>query len=450
VAIAFLFPFSGVGAAYTADSAAASETQTTFTPLSVTAITGRFGKNNVEANSFFAWNAAEIPLGSVINGVKFRFTVQTASLGSGSFRIGYLLQDNIWNVSGFARDVDVTGGNPFYATALVFPHATAAGSLAIIPGKIFFNMWSTSAIPWTAGGWQSGDVIAIGSGFGDEDFDEFDMLGNFAFLRNVIDQTIIGMTMDSQAVPNATNFVVHTQDAGGGNQPFFIVDYDPNPPVFTTTQGDAVLWSGDSFAYDSEADPWSLGDRTLGTHLGVAYSLVTGPTGLTINSSTGLVEWTPTAGDLNTVNPVTIRATNDGGLTVDQSWTIYVRKKGCPSGDVRTSAAVGGSPAHSPAAGGDVQPAAAVGGGLVTSPSAGGGVRSSASAGGFVRVSPAVGGAARASAAVGGESRGANAVGGDAEAAAAVGGEATDADAVGGDAVVDSAVGGFVRICPED
>ena len=88
----------------------------------------------------------------------------------------------------------------------------------------------------------------------------------------------------------------------------------PNsPPTITTTPGTGGTvgfnYSYDANATDPENDP-------------LTWSLVSGPTGMTINSTTGLVSWTPTSGQVG-ANAVTIRVT-DGTNNVDQSWTITV------------------------------------------------------------------------------------------------------------------------------
>ena len=56
----------------------------------------------------------------------------------------------------------------------------------------------------------------------------------------------------------------------------------------------------------------------------VSYSIVAGPTGMTINAATGAVNWVPTAGDVGN-HSVRIRATDPLGGTVEQSYTLTVR-----------------------------------------------------------------------------------------------------------------------------
>jgi hypothetical protein len=59
----------------------------------------------------------------------------------------------------------------------------------------------------------------------------------------------------------------------------------------------------------------------------LTYSLTTSPTGMTINSTTGLINWTPTStGDYE----VTVRV-SDGSLFANQSFTIHVREEAVPT-----------------------------------------------------------------------------------------------------------------------
>ncbi|BDC49797.1 hypothetical protein F183_A21130 [Bryobacterales bacterium F-183] len=56
----------------------------------------------------------------------------------------------------------------------------------------------------------------------------------------------------------------------------------------------------------------------------IRYSLAAGPAGMTINASTGLVQWIPAESLVNTSQNVTVRATDSGDLSADQSFTVRV------------------------------------------------------------------------------------------------------------------------------
>ncbi|HEX3998714.1 MAG TPA: peptidylprolyl isomerase [Pirellulales bacterium] len=74
---------------------------------------------------------------------------------------------------------------------------------------------------------------------------------------------------------------------------------------------------------------------------GITYAIVAGPTGLTINASTGAVSWTPTVSQLG-VSAVEIRATDAAGNTSVQSFDITV-SSGPPVAGVSSSEAANSS-----------------------------------------------------------------------------------------------------------
>ena len=80
-------------------------------------------------------------------------------------------------------------------------------------------------------------------------------------------------------------------------------------PITTATVG--VAYTYDVGATDPDDDI-------------LTYSLITKPTGMTIDSTTGLIEWKPTFGQVGD-NAVTV-GVSDGDLSVTQSFTIKVSK----------------------------------------------------------------------------------------------------------------------------
>ena len=85
-------------------------------------------------------------------------------------------------------------------------------------------------------------------------------------------------------------------------------------PVFTS---DPVLEAvaGERYAYFAIATD---------TEDAVTYSLVQGGTGMVINSNTGVVTWTAGTADVGSNVDVTIRATDERGLSTDQTYTVAV------------------------------------------------------------------------------------------------------------------------------
>jgi chitodextrinase len=85
------------------------------------------------------------------------------------------------------------------------------------------------------------------------------------------------------------------------------------PPVFTSSSFQGTVEINQLFSYLATAS-----GRPAPT-----FSLVSGPTGMTVNAATGLVSWTPTVAQFNQTQPqaATIRASNTDG-TADQTFSV--------------------------------------------------------------------------------------------------------------------------------
>lgn len=395
--------FDGGGLTGSGDASVNSDGVQGFNPHTVTGFVGKLVKTGPEFNLFFAFDISVIPRGSRFDGTNLEFRTSTAPVGTvGEFRIGYLLQDGIWNINGFANGFSPS---PFYSLSYAFPnpisgrtaipHATQTDSTMVEDEIMGLSIFATVDIPYGLGQTivAAETRYALGDGIGGEDV-VATLNGGLEATRNFAPLSpngIVALTIDSSAIGAVlASLAMYLSDTATPSfRPTLIVAYTENPPVFTSvpvTAGQVDV----PYTYDADADPWLLGDMSTGGETTtLTFELLPGfPTGMTINSSTGLVEWTPTAAQIGD-NSVTIRVTNDiGGLTADQAFTIEVGLLGCPDGVARSR--------------------------------------------------PAVGGEARVSQAVGGR----------AEVAVSVEGEARSRDAVGGRAVVRSAVGGFARQCP--
>ena len=99
---------------------------------------------------------------------------------------------------------------------------------------------------------------------------------------------------------------------GFDEQSYTIAVSSNQPPVITSTPVTTAV-EGQLYQYDVDAEDPELGDLN--------YSLAVAPTGMTINATTGLIEWTPAvAGDF----PVTVVVRDTGMATATQSFTIVV------------------------------------------------------------------------------------------------------------------------------
>ena len=133
-----------------------------------------------------------------------------------------------------------------------------------------------------------------------------------------------GMTIDSstgliqwtpdawQSGPNPVT-VEASNSAGTDNQSFSI-DVSGVAPVITSAPViNATVGEPYSYNVDATGVP------------APTYSLITSPAGMTIDPSTGLIQWTPNASQLGS-NPVTVAATNSVG-TGSQSFNVTVARQ---------------------------------------------------------------------------------------------------------------------------
>ncbi len=122
-------------------------------------------------------------------------------------------------------------------------------------------------------------------------------------------------------------FRVHVEDGRGGVSASvdFPIDVIPTPApnsppqIESTPLGGAIV--GQEYAYDAVAtDP--DGDM-------IAWSLDAAPTGMTIDWSSGHLEWTPSSGQLGE-HQVVVRATDTFGAAATQTFTLRVQSLNAP------------------------------------------------------------------------------------------------------------------------
>jgi hypothetical protein len=89
-----------------------------------------------------------------------------------------------------------------------------------------------------------------------------------------------------------------------------------NHPPTVTSRAETLAWEDSLYQYDVNAIDQDSGDVVA------SYSLSTYPTGMTINSSTGLIQWTPTNSQVGRPQ-VVVRANDNHGSGGTQ--TFYVR-----------------------------------------------------------------------------------------------------------------------------
>ena len=93
------------------------------------------------------------------------------------------------------------------------------------------------------------------------------------------------------------------------------------PPIITSTPT-ITATEGLLYAYDVDATDPNVGDV-------LSYSLDTAPAGMTIDASSGLIQWIPTAAQVGG-NSVAVRVTDPGGLFATQSFNVTVAANSPP------------------------------------------------------------------------------------------------------------------------
>jgi YD repeat-containing protein len=88
-----------------------------------------------------------------------------------------------------------------------------------------------------------------------------------------------------------------------------------HPPTITSTAITAGA-VGTAYTYPVTASDPDPGDT-------LTFSLTTAPAGMSINAASGLIQWTPNAGQIGS-HPVTVRVQDQGGLFVPQSFLLIV------------------------------------------------------------------------------------------------------------------------------
>ncbi len=127
-------------------------------------------------------------------------------------------------------------------------------------------------------------------------------------------------TPDStQLGPQPILLVVEDGNGGSASQSFTVVvsDVPPNQPPVITSSPSRLATQDEPYSYEVDAvDPEAT---TL------TYGLTNPPAGMTIDSATGQLTWTPTSSDLGG-NPVTVTATDAAGLVATQTYSLEVRE----------------------------------------------------------------------------------------------------------------------------
>jgi glucose/arabinose dehydrogenase len=218
--------------------------------------------------------------------------------------------------------VGLSGGNPWTDLTLVAgtgvtdpdgSHRYKVGTLTVATGAVAPQITTSAVTAAAVGVAYSYDVNASDA--------------NGDTLTYSLTQAPAGMTINASSgliawTPTAAQagsqaVTVRVTDPGGlfATQAYSITVTAANVAPQITTSAVTTAAVGVAYSYDVNASD-ANGDT-------LTYSLTQAPAGMTINGSSGLIAWTPTAAQTGS-QAVTVRVTDPGGLFVTQAYTITV------------------------------------------------------------------------------------------------------------------------------
>ena len=141
----------------------------------------------------------------------------------------------------------------------------------------------------------------------------------------------ISGTPDNDDVTDGVDVTIQVTDGNGGTATktiIFIVENVNDEPTWTSapTSGSTISTAEDAlYTVDIDANDVDIGDN-------ITYSLTVKPTGMTINSSTGVITWTPDNSQVGS-HSVTVQAVDDNAAAIIRSWTVQVTNVASPIDD---------------------------------------------------------------------------------------------------------------------
>ena len=122
-------------------------------------------------------------------------------------------------------------------------------------------------------------------------------------------------------VTDGKDVTIQVDDGNGGiaTKTFvFIVRNVNDAPTWTSVpSGIITIWEDAAYSVTVTASDVDVSDV-------LTYSLVSPPTGMTINSSSGLITWTPTNSQVGS-HTITVKVTDTGSASITSSWTLQVK-----------------------------------------------------------------------------------------------------------------------------
>ena len=163
----------------------------------------------------------------------------------------------------------------------------------------------------------------------------------FAFAGSGVSRTLTVTPQSNAYGSNAMVTVTATSSSGGVGVEWFYLTVNSinDAPIFSSV-ADRTINPGISLAIPATAT--DVEGATLG------YSLVSGPAGCSVSSTTGVLTWRPTVAQAGGTYPIVIRATESGvgGLSSDLSFKTTVNPATAPQIATSWIAGTGGSSAQ--------------------------------------------------------------------------------------------------------
>jgi hypothetical protein len=204
--------------------------------------------------------------------------------------------DNIiaWN--------DLGEGGPLATNYFSWGWQGTPGDVYVLASDIIFNTrysWSTTGEPGKS------DIQSVAAHELGHTLVLTDLYGAADSEKTMYGFTVTGETKQRSLASDDINGILHLYGPKAGNDPPNITSI----PITTATQD--VLYT-----YDVDATDPDVGDT-------LTYSLTTWPADMTINSSTGVIQWTPTNAQVGD-NAVVVQVQDQAPATDTQSFTITV------------------------------------------------------------------------------------------------------------------------------
>ncbi len=146
---------------------------------------------------------------------------------------------------------------------------------------------------------------------------------DYEMLEVVIDPTsqdLLECNEDNNIARLPLIYAQVTDTTGANDSQRFAInvnDVNEAPQFVTSPPAYAVL--GEAYRYNAIARDADIGDY-------VRYELVEGPQGMTLFRNTGLLVWTPDTTELYQTHPVTIRAVDLSGASVEQQFSVTLQQ----------------------------------------------------------------------------------------------------------------------------